>query len=200
VYNCVYAHRNPHGRGRPSLDEAHREYREIHLSKLHKRLISAFLIFHLLGVLTAPNRSSFLTGSLAPVYQPYLNLLGLASTWAFFAPEPFYAPIHIDYKIERKNGMPVTARFPEADNPYFFRDRFNRRISLARFVLATEGNLKGMFVHYLCAQYPDLQSVQLWSVMATVNSLQQVQKEGRKITDPAELQTQVLGTHYCEEK
>jgi len=164
-----------------------------------RRLISAFLLFHLLGVLTAPNKVSFLTQSLNPVYQPYLNLLGLASTWSFFAPEPFYAPVHIDYTIERKSGMPVSSRFPPAENPYFFRDRFNRRLSLTRFLLASEGNLKGMFVHYLCREYPDLDSVKLWGVMATVNSLQQVQLGDRKITDPAEVHTQVLGTHYCQE-
>ncbi len=169
------------------------------MSRNGRRFATLFLCFHLLGVLTAPNKASFLTGALSPVYGPYLNLLGLASTWSFFAPEPFYAPVHIDYKIERKNGMPVSGRFPEAESPYFFRDRYNRRISLTRFLLSSEGNLKGMFVSHLCREYPDLDSVQMWGVMATVNSLQAVQKEGRKITDPAELQTTVLGTHYCAE-
>jgi hypothetical protein len=170
------------------------------MSPWKRRLVSAFLLFHLLGVLTAPNKNSFLTGALSPVYQPYLNLLGLASTWSFFAPEPFYAPVHIDYTIERRNGLPITDRFPPAENPFFFRDRFNRRISLTRFMLSSEGSLKGMFVHHLCALYPDLESVKLWSVVATMNSLQQVQTEGRRITDPGGLQTQVLGTHYCEER
>jgi hypothetical protein len=165
-----------------------------------RRFVSAFLLFHLLGVLTAPNKISFLSEALSPVYKPYLNLLGLASTWSFFAPEPFYAPLHIDYAIERASGMPITDRFPPAENPYFFRDRFNRRISLTRYFTHTEGNLKGMFVHYLCGQYPDLTSVKIWGVMATANSLEQVQKQNRRITDPAELKTEVLGTHYCGER
>jgi len=165
-----------------------------------RRLVSAFLLFHLLGVLTAPNKISFLSHSLSPVYQPYLDLLGISSTWSFFAPEPFYAPVHIDYAIERRGAMPVSGRFPEAENPYFFRDRFNRRISLTRYLIHSDGNLKGMFVHYLCAQYPNLDSVKISSVMATVNSLEQVKLGDRKITDPAELKTEVLGTHYCPEK
>lgn len=161
--------------------------------------ISFFLLFHLLGVLTAPNKMSFLSHSLAPVYQPYLNVLGLASTWSFFAPEPFYAPLHIDYTIERSNGMPLSGRFPEAENPHFFRDRYNRRISATRYLVASEGNLKGMFVNYLCRTYPGITSIKLWGVMALVSSLEQVKIGERRITDPGELKTEVLGTHYCPE-
>lgn len=160
-------------------------------------LVSFFLLFHLFGVVTTPNRMSFLTQTLAPVYYPYLSLLGLYSTWSFFAPEPFYAPVHIDYKIERHGGMPVEGRFPPAENPYAFRDRFNRRISLTRQVIGTEGNIRGMFMNWLCHEYPGLDSAQLWAVMATIPSLEQVKLGDRKITDPAELRTEVLGTQYC---
>lgn len=164
-----------------------------------RRLVSFFLLFHLLGVLTAPNKISFLSQAIAPVYTPYLTLLGLASTWSFFAPEPFYAPVHLDYAIEQKDGMPVTGRFPDAENPFFFRDRFNRRIALTRQIAASEGTIKGMFVHYLCGQYPGMISVKLWGVMGTMSSLQQVKGGERKITDPGEIKTEVLGTHYCPE-
>lgn len=164
-----------------------------------RRLISVLLVFHLLGVVTSPNRVSFLTATLAPVYYPYMSLLGLYSTWSFFAPEPFYAPVHIDYKLERRGAMPLEGRFPPAQNPYLFRDRFNRRISLTRQVLGSEGNIKGMFMSWLCHEHPDLDSAQLWGVMATIPSLEQVKLGDRKITDPAELRTEVLGTHYCPE-
>ena len=162
-------------------------------------LVSAALVVHLLGVVTSPNRVSFLTQTLAPVFYPYLSVLGLYSTWSFFAPEPFYAPVHIDYKIERRGGMPLEGRFPPAENPYFFRDRYNRRISLTRQIIGTEGNIKGMLMSWLCHQHPDLDSAQLWGVMATIPSLEQVKLGDRKITDPAELRTEVLGTHYCPE-
>lgn len=167
------------------------------MSQRARLLVSAVLAAHLFAVATSPNRLSFLTQNLAPVFYPYLSALGLYSTWSFFAPEPFYAPVHIDYKIERRDAMPLEGRFPPAENPYFFRDRFNRRISLTRQILGTEGNIKGMLMSWLCHQHPDLSSAQLWGVMATVPSLEQVQLGDRKITDPAELRTEMLGTHYC---
>jgi hypothetical protein len=164
-----------------------------------RRLISLFLLFHLLGVLTTPNPGSFLTQALRPLYGPYMDLLGLRSSWAFFAPEAIYSPVYIDYVVARKTKMPVTGRFPGNENPYFWRDRYNRRIALARMILSNEDNLRNMFVPYLCGEYPDMESAELWRVMATEPSLEMVQKGTKKITDPAEFRLEALGTYYCPE-
>ncbi len=163
-------------------------------------LISVFLVFHLFGVALAPNPSSFLSFSVSGIYGPYLNFLGLGSTWSFFAPEPFYHPVYIDYVVNRKNKMPVSGRFPEEKNPYFFRDRYNRRMALARVMVVNDDNIRNMFVAYLCKQYPDMESAQLWRVLATEPSLEMVRKGEKKITDPAELKIEVLGTYYCPEE
>lgn len=165
-----------------------------------RRFLSAFLVFHLFGVFTAPNPSSFLAQTIAPVYRPYLNFFGLASTWSFFAPEPFYLPVYIDYVISRKDKMPVSGRFPEEVNPYLFRDRYNRRISLTRIILMSDDHIRNMFVHHLCEEYPDMESANLWKVMATEPTLEMVQKGEKRITDPAEMKIEVLGTYYCPEK
>ncbi len=162
-----------------------------------RRAISLFLVFHLLGILIAPNPGSFLSLSLRPVYEPYLSLLGLASKWAFFAPEANYPPLYIDYVVNQKSKMPVSGRFPQNENPYFWRDRYTRRITLARFILANEENVRNMFVPYLCLEYPDMESVNLWRVLATEPTLEMVQKGTKKITDPAEFKIEVLGIYYC---
>lgn len=165
-----------------------------------RRVISAILLFHLFGVLAAPNPGSYLWMRISPLYRPVMSFFGLASTWAFFAPEPFYQPIYIDYVVNRKNGAPVSGRFPDEVNPYWLRDRYNRRIGLARIILASDDNVRNMFVHYLCHEYPDMEDAQLYRVDATEPSLEQVQRGEKKITDPAELKINVLGTYYCPEK
>lgn len=165
-----------------------------------KRLLSVFLLFHLFGVLVAPNPSSYLARTVMPLYRPYLNFFGLGSTWSFFAPEPFYHPVYIDYVVNRRDKMAVSGRFPEEVNPYRFRDRYNRRLSLARIMLFNDENMRNMFVHYLCGQHPDMESANLWRVTATEPSLEMVQKGEKKITDPADLKIEVLGTYYCPEK
>lgn len=165
-----------------------------------RRILSAFLLFHLLGVLAAPNPSSYLAQTISPVYRPYLNFFGLASTWSFFAPEPFYLPVYIDYVINRPDKMPVSGRFPDEVNPYVFRDRYNRRISLTRIMLMTDDNVRNMFVHWLCERYPDMESANLSKVLATEPTLEMVRKGEKKITDPADFKIEILGTYYCPEE
>ena len=165
-----------------------------------RRLISAALLFHLLGVLVAPNPSSYLAQSVSFLYRPYLSFFGLGSTWSFFAPEPFYLPVYIDYVVNRPDKQPVSGRFPDEQNPYLFRDRYNRRIALTRVILLSDDNIRNMFVNHLCHEYPDMENANLWRVMATEPSLDMVQKGERKITDAAETKIEVLGTYYCPEK
>jgi hypothetical protein len=165
-----------------------------------RRILSAFLLFHLFGVINAPNPGSFLNQAISPVYRPYLNFFGLASTWSFFAPEPFYLPVYIDYVVNRKDKLPVNGRFPDERNPYLFRDRYNRRIALTRIVLMNDENVRNMWVHYLCEQYPDMENANLWKVMATEPTLEMVRSGQKKITDAADTKIEVLGTYYCPEK
>lgn len=164
-----------------------------------KPAISAFLLFHLLGVFIIPNQNSFLTNSLSFVYRPYLNFLGLAHSWGFFAPEPISPPMYIDYVIQKSDGNSVTGRFPDEVNPYFFRDRHNRRMSLSKFILSSDDNIRNMFVRYLCIQESPLDSIKLWRVVGTQPSLQMVQRGEKKMTDPVDFKIEVLGTYYCPE-
>ncbi len=165
-----------------------------------KIAISAFLLFHLTGIILAPNPTSYLTQSLATVYRPYTHFLGLGHTWGFFAPEPVSPPLYIDYIIERKDAAPISGRFPEEGDPYFFRDRQNRRMSLSKFILMVDDNIKNMFINYLCQQHENILSIKLWRVLTTQPSLAMVQSGEKKMTDPVETKIEVLGTYYCQEK
>lgn len=170
------------------------------ISKPWIRLVlSIFLGFHLIGVLITPNQGSYLTQSLSSIYHPYMKTFGLGHSWGFFAPEPVSPPMYIDYVIERKNLPPVNGRFPEESSPYFFRDRQNRRMSLSKFLLSTDDNIRNMFVRYLCKDGEEILSIQLWRVVTTQPSLKMVQTGEKKMTDPVDTKIEVLGTYYCPE-
>lgn len=162
-------------------------------------LLTGVILFHLVGVLITPNQSSYLTQALSPVYRPYMNFFGLGSSWGFFAPEPVYPPMYIDYVIERKEGEPIEGRFPDENNPYFFRDRHNRRMSMSRFILGSDEHIKNMFVHYLCIQHQKIQAIKLWRVTGTQPTLLMVQTGQKRMTDPVDFKIEVLGTYYCAE-
>ena len=164
-----------------------------------RRAISAFLLFHLFGVIVTPNPASFLNQAVSAVYRPYMNSLGLAHTWGFFAPEPVAPPVYLDYTLEMKEGMSISGRFPDEKDPYFFRDRYNRLMSMSRFVGATNDNLRNMFVHYLCRQHPLMASARLWRVVGSQATLEMVKSGQKKITDPVDFKIEVLGTYFCGE-
>jgi hypothetical protein len=128
-----------------------------------------------------------------------VNALGLAHSWGFFAPEPVSPPMYIDYVVQRKNAPPVSGRFPPETNPYFFRDRHNRRMSLSRFILSSDANLKNMFVRYLCWDQREVISMNLWRVTGTQPSLDMVREGKKKMTDAVDHKIEVLGTYYCPE-
>ncbi|MGZ3692970.1 MAG: hypothetical protein ACXWQO_01885 [Bdellovibrionota bacterium] len=161
--------------------------------------VSAVLLFHLVGVLTSPNPYSFLSQSISRVYRPYMNFFGLAHTWGFFAPEPISPPMYLDYELEVKNHVPVSGRFPDETNPFFFRDRHNRRMSMSRFIASSDENIRNMFVHYLCQQNPGMISGKLWRSVGTQPSLEMVQRGEKKMTDPVEFKIEALGTYFCPE-
>lgn len=168
-------------------------------SRSFKITISVFLLFHLVGVLITPNPTSYLTLTLGSVYRPYMNFFGLNHTWGFFAPEPISPPLYIDYVLELKDGNSVSGRFPDVQNPYFFRDRHNRRMTLSKFILSSEDNIRSMFVRYMCNQYPQTVAAKLWRVTATQPTLDMVQRGEKKMTDPVDFKIEVLGTYYCPE-
>lgn len=164
-----------------------------------RRAISAFLLFHLFGIFTTPNPYSLLTQSATGIYRPYMNLLGLSHSFGFFAPEPISPPLYIDYSLEIKDAMEISGRFPDEKDPFFFRERYNRLMSMSHFVAATDGNIKNMLVHYLCQKNPHMVSGKLWRAIGSQATLEMVRSGERKVTDPVEFKIDVLGTYYCPE-
>lgn len=166
---------------------------------MKRLLLSIFLIFHLFGVLVAPNPTSYLYIAAAPIYKPYMNGLGLGNTWSFFAPEPVFPQMFLDYVIEYKDGQTARGRFPDEENTFFFRDRHNRRMSMARFIMAQESNWQNMFVNYLCAQNKEASAIKLWRMTGQPPSLEMVRSGEKKATDAVNFKIDILGTYYCKD-
>lgn len=167
---------------------------------MKRTLLSLLLIFHLFAVLVTPNARSYLYLSARPIIKPYLDALGMGHTWAFFAPEPVFTPMYLDYVVEFKSGDPLRLRFPEETNPYFFRDRYNRRMNLSHFIMNSEDNWKNMLVSHLCHQHRDVSSVKLWRISSQQPTIEMVQAGTRKMTESFDDKIEVLGSYFCAEE
>jgi hypothetical protein len=99
-----------------------------------RRVVSALVVFHLLAVFIGPwampPQTSELAGSMAQVFQPYVETLSLANGYRFFAPEP--GPSHlVRYEITLDDGSRVAGVFPD-------RQRHQPRLLYHRYFMLSE--------------------------------------------------------------
>ena len=164
-----------------------------------KWFISAFLVFHLIGVIMTPNLSSYTADKwLAPVYLPYMHFFNLGGVWSFFAPEPFSPPLFVDYVIKREGDMPVSGRFPPEEDPYYFRPRYNRLTSLARFILNDPAHAEHMMMNYLCHKYPKATSAEFWAVRGLQPDFDSVRERGVKMSVTVDYKSEFFGSFACK--
>ena len=164
-----------------------------------RAVVSAIVAVHVaavfIGPFAMPPQTSELAGSLAGVFKPYVEILGLANGYRFFAPEP--GPSHlIRYEVVAADGTRHEGLFPD-------RAHHQPRLLYHRYFMLTEfvNTLGGMdpreqlppevserlkayangYAEHLAEQY-NAQSVKLFLVRHYVPRMSEV-REGRKLSD-----------------
>lgn len=82
-----------------------------------KRLVSAWLLYHVVGIIVAPAAvppSSGLMQTAWRGFRPYLQFLYLNHGFHYFAPEPSYSTL-VGFTLEFPDGTRQTGRFPNRD-------------------------------------------------------------------------------------
>jgi hypothetical protein len=109
---------------------------EVTLAPIWRWVLSAAIVFHLLAVVTGPWSFAPLHSPLADdafrTLRPYLETLGLANGYRFFAPEPGPSNL-IHYEMEFADGRKQAGVFPDktAEWP---RLRYHRHFMLSEFL------------------------------------------------------------------
>lgn len=162
-------------------------------------LLSLLLIFHLLCVLVAPNKDTYLGHRVAKGVEPYVNFLGLSSPWNFFAPDPGPPPLFLEWEVLDRLGKPVShGRWPELPDPFFLRERQNRRIAFARFLVMSSAHAEQVMRPYLCKSVENADSVRLWRVVYTIPNLYDVADGKRRIGDDTGATRTWVSHSFCE--
>lgn len=144
-----------------------------------KRLASAWLCFHLFAVLIVPASVHYVASRTRGLVEPYVNLLGINTTWNFFAPEPGPPPVFVEFEAIDSAGNQITRGYwPNPESPYFWRERQNRRVALARYMLGETARAERLMGVFLCRRNPGAHAIRMWRTMYDVASLPSV-AEGR---------------------
>jgi hypothetical protein len=168
------------------------------ITTMTRVFLSAFIVFHLLGVLVSPNQNSNIYKKIKSVYDPYLSALALKDRWDFFAPDPTFVPVFIDYSVAHSDGSVTKQMLPLAKNPFPTIENHMRVLSAVRFALFTDGGVKGSLVPYLCNINPDAESLKLWQITRWPPRIEEINSGSKtKITDFEE-KTVILGEFFCD--
>ncbi|HET7747216.1 MAG TPA: hypothetical protein VFM29_07935 [Vicinamibacteria bacterium] len=134
------------------------------------RIAASLLIAnHLLVIVLYPNQGFYLTERLAGWLRPYASLLGVNSTWIFFAPHPG-SPIYFEYELDLPGGG--RGVFP-APGPYAFRQMHDRRIAFA--LGSQNGHVRDMLRGWICRQAPGARRMSLRLVTVPPPSIEEVE-------------------------
>lgn len=161
-------------------------------------VLSIFLIYHLFAVILAPNIRTYLGTRASSLVAPYIAFFELASEWGFFAPDPGPPPVYIEYEIYGAGGTSVKkGSWPEKKDPFWIRERQNRRVGVARFLMAHPERIEKMMGPYLCHSHSEAHSIGLWRIMASIPRLHAVAKGERAIGDNVDTQRKWVAQYLC---
>ncbi|MBI3555507.1 MAG: hypothetical protein HY074_04510 [Deltaproteobacteria bacterium] len=160
--------------------------------------LTVFLVFHLFCVILAPNSMTYLGQRCSFFVNPYVSFLEMSSQWGFFAPDPGPPPVFIEYEAMGSNGEPLASGYwPEKGDPFFLRERQNRRIGVARFLIATDDRIEKAMGPYYCRQFAKARSVRLWKVVQGMANLHDVSAGKRTIADGKGTERKWVTQYLC---
>jgi hypothetical protein len=166
-----------------------------------KGILSVFIVYHLYGVIFAPNSQTYLGMRSVPFYESYLSFFEFMTSWGFFAPEPGPPPVFIEWELVDGKGDVLEAdRFPSYPDPFFLRERQNRRMSIVRFMAGNDARAEKMLVPYLCQKNSKIKSIRLWKVGYEIPSPLEVTSGKRKVGDNEVKVRHWLTQSFCQEK
>jgi hypothetical protein len=164
-----------------------------------RRLISVFIIYHLMAALIAANPEHYLAQKAKPWVIHYIMAFEFGSQWNFFAPEPGPAPIFIQYELMDAQGQSLLAsQIPNYPDDFFLRDRQIRRLNVARYLMREENKIYSIFVPWLCKSYPDAEVVKIKRIQWTIPSPMDIQNGSRFFGDDIGASIAPLQDVYCE--
>lgn len=163
--------------------------------------LSAWIVYHLTAVVLVPNSRNHIGQLVTPIMGPYVDFFEFTNAWSFFAPEPGPPPVYIEYELVDARGESIRrGKWPDMPNPFFLRERQNRRIAAAEFMMSSEVRAEKMMHGYLCRNFAEASSVRIWRVVHTIPTWQEVAEGKRRIGDEVRLERQLVTHSFCEGK
>lgn len=178
------------------------------LSPVWRRVLTAFILFHLTAVIVGPlsfpsrlgdpknpapgERPPLLAVEAADLLQPYLDLTYLRNGYRFFAPEPGFSSSRLEFELEFADAPPRSETIPDR-NAHWPRLRYHRHFMLAEQVGQRPGWAESYCRHM--QQKTGATLVRLVRIRRRVPFMDDVRKKGVTLPDPAYEEREILGEY-----
>jgi hypothetical protein len=165
-------------------------------------VVSALLGLHLVVMLFTPNKGSYVGRLLSPWMSPYTRLFEIDAQWNFFAPDPGPPPVYLEWELLGEGGEVLESEsLPPKEDPYFLRERFNRRLAFARFSLNAVDRWESIVLPRLCKKSPKVRAVRLWHAVGYIPGLFEIQEGKLDVHDRrGEVNRRALTHEYCSKE
>ena len=151
---------------------------------LIKKILSVFLVYHLLVIVVLPNCDSILGRKLSPWLTPYANTLGLNTSWRFFSPEPS-PTIYYVYDADtaesparaaadqfwQERGF-ITGRWPPEQPQGMLAENIRRLVYHSRFTTMNAERVEKFMGSLLCRFFPQAPTVSVRAVLQEIPSIE----------------------------
>lgn len=170
-------------------------------SRVAKVALTGWVTLHLLSILIGPIRQSYVGERVGAWIDWYARPLGFAAGWSFYAPEPGPPPVFIEWEVlGSDNDLVSSGKWPEAPDPFWLRERQNRRIYMTAFMMASEVRAERMMLPYLCRTHPQASAVRLWRAMHSIPPIWEVASGETRPGETQVAQRKWISHSFCPEK
>lgn len=164
--------------------------------RIFKAILSVMIVYQLVVIFLVPNQLFYVTQKIAPIVIPYANLMGFNTVWQFFSPDPG-PPVYLEYEVFKEGELVGTFHFPPFKDPYWLREKYNRRLAAFRMVGKDNGLASKVFGPMLCREHPEATRLEMNVLTVKFPSLDEVQS-GTPLNDLSVRKTNYMGSHYCK--
>lgn len=143
-----------------------------------KILASLWILYHLSGIVLMPSVQSIIARERGWIWRPYLNQLGLNTTWNLFSPDPataMFMRVKLVPEDETKEQIDLT--IPEFADQINWNPIKRRALYLMRFSLLDEEKVYRFLIPWYCRNYPGTREIYIEGVGTRIPGIAQAQLE-----------------------
>ena len=143
-----------------------------------KIVFSFWIIYHLMGILIMPSVQSIIVKEKGWIFRPYLNQIGLNTTWNLFSPDPATAMFMKVKLIPKDEAQPeLDLLLPTFADEINWDPTKRRALYMMRYVLLDEDKAHTYLIPWYCRNYPGTKEVYVEGVGTRIPGIAQARME-----------------------